>query len=551
MQRDPVIIVGAGPVGLGAALELTRFGVRSILIEKHKGTSWHPKTRNFNTRTMEVAMGWGEATYRRLRNIDTPPGWKSPIRFLKSATGEQFGEIESKGFEGPGPDGSPAEPIMSSQDLIEEIMLAAVRSSGLVDLRFSTCAGRLIAGGGDRDDGVVLEIEDLMTGAAGTLRGCALVAADGSDSPIRTQLGLEMEGPKDLSHLVNCYFHADIEKHLGGRKAVLFFVNNPGATGVLQPLDGAGRWLSQINVAAEEWSLDHFSKDRARAWVRAAAGIPDLDVQVLSLGLWKLNATTVERFVQGRVIMCGDAAHQFPPTGGLGVNTGLQGMHNAMWKLAAFVKGDAGWPLVKTYHDERRPVSREIVMQSFQNAANVARINAAAVRGGDGALSTAEIVAASRRYGNHLGVEFGAYYRSSAVCPDGSAPPEVEDSYSDYRQSATPGCRAPHVWLGRPDNRLSTLHLIGPNFTILAARSGEAWRASAAAVSARLDVPIDCHVMGSAGLQDDGAFALAYGLAEAGAVLIRPDGHVALRLDSADDRALGNALCQILGRSPA
>ena len=84
-ELDRVIVLGAGPVGLAAALELARFGVPSILIEKHDGTSWHPKTRNFNTRTMEIARGWGPAVYKRLRSIDTPPGWKSPIRFLSSA----------------------------------------------------------------------------------------------------------------------------------------------------------------------------------------------------------------------------------------------------------------------------------------------------------------------------------------------------------------------------------------------------------------------------------------------------------------------------------
>src|SRR4030095_3336580 len=99
-----VIIVGAGPGGLGAALEPARFGVPSLLLEKHASTSWHPKTRNFNTRTMEIARGWGGLVYKRLRSIDTPPGWKSPIRFLRTATGEQIGMIESKGFEGPGPD---------------------------------------------------------------------------------------------------------------------------------------------------------------------------------------------------------------------------------------------------------------------------------------------------------------------------------------------------------------------------------------------------------------------------------------------------------------
>src|SRR4030095_8105894 len=125
-----VMRIGAGPVGLGAALELARFGVRSVLIEKHDGTSWHPKTRNFNTRTMEIARAWGARVYKRLRSIDTPPGWKRPIRFLSTATWKQLGVMESKGFEGPAPDVSPAEPVMSSQELIEEILLDAIRASG-------------------------------------------------------------------------------------------------------------------------------------------------------------------------------------------------------------------------------------------------------------------------------------------------------------------------------------------------------------------------------------------------------------------------------------
>ena len=142
-----MLVVGAGPVGLGASLELARFGVPSLVIEKHDSISWHPKTRNFNTRTMEIARGWGGAAYHRLRNIDTPPGWKSPIRFMESATGREFGQIESKGFEGPGATISPAEPIMSSQELIEEIMLDAARASSLVEVRFGVEAIRLLSGG--------------------------------------------------------------------------------------------------------------------------------------------------------------------------------------------------------------------------------------------------------------------------------------------------------------------------------------------------------------------------------------------------------------------
>ena len=549
-QSPQVLVLGAGPVGLGAALELARFGVRTVLIEKHEATSWHPKTRNLNTRTMEIARGWGPAVYKRLRSIDAPDGWKSPIRFLRSATGEQFGMIESKGFEGPGPDISPAQPIMSSQELIEQIQLDAVRASGLVDVRFATEATKLLAGGERTDTGVALAVSSRATGAKETLTGAALVAADGAASLIRGELGLRLEGPQSLSHIVNCYFRADIEQRIGERKGVLLFVANDRATGVLQPLDGAGRWLCQISVQPDEWSLEVFTHERAREWIRAAVGVDDLEPEVLSLGLWKLNATVVERLVQGRVLLCGDAAHQFPPTGGLGVNTGLQGMHNAMWKLAYYVHGKAGWPLVETYDHERRGVAQRITSQSLQNSINVARINAAAAAGGESGLGTEDIVAASRRYGNHLGVEFGAAYVSSAVVPDGTGPPAVADSYSDYIQCATPGCRAPHVWLGRADAALSTLDLIGTAFTLLAAPDGAAWRGAAAAVARELAIQIDSYVVGAPGLIDRGSFARTYGLRNDGAVIVRPDGHVAWRSVSgpATSGPLRAAIAQILAR---
>lgn len=543
----PVIVLGAGPVGLGAALELARFGVRTVLLEKHEGTSWHPKTRNFNTRTMEIARAWGPAVYARLRGIDTPPGWKSPIRFLATATGREFGTIDSQGFEGPGPDVSPAEPVMSSQELIEAILLDAIRATGLVDVRFRTEATRLLRGGDAGDGDVALEVRDRATGAVETVTGAALVAADGAASLVRSQLGLRLEGSQDLSHIMNCYFRADIERHLGERRGVLFFVANDAVRGVLQPLDGAGRWLCQITVAPDEWSLDVFTRARAREWIRAAVGVASLEPVILSLGLWKLNATVVERLVQGRALLCGDAAHQFPPTGGLGVNTGLQGMHNAMWKLAFHVRGLAPWSLVATYDAERRDVAQRITSQSLQNSMHVLGIFAAAAAGGEGGFATADAIVAARRYGNHLGVELGAAYASPAVVPDGTSPPVVEDSYSDYVPTATPGCRAPHVWLGRSGAALSTLDLFGPGFTLLAASDAAAWRAQA---ERPRRVPLAAYGIGGPGLEDDGRFAPAYGVDADGAVLVRPDGHVAWRSVRGPERdgALDDVLARILGR---
>jgi 2-polyprenyl-6-methoxyphenol hydroxylase-like FAD-dependent oxidoreductase len=545
-----VIVVGGGPVGLGAALELARCGVPSVLIEKHETTSWHPKTRNFNTRTMEIAKGWGSAVYQRFRSIDTPPGWKSPIRFLSTVTGEQYGQIETKGFEGPGPDVSPAEPVMTSQELIEEIMLDAARASGLVDIRFATEAGELVQGGDPDDDEVVLEVRHRASREATTLRAPALVAADGAASPLREQLALQLVGRQGMAHVVNCYFRADLERHLGERKGVLFFIRNESVSGAFQPLDAAGRWLCQINVRPEEWSLDVFAEDRARDWIRAASGVEGIEPEILSLGLWKLNATVVDRLVQGRVLLCGDAAHQFPPTGGFGVNTGLLGVHNSMWKLAHWMRGWAGWPLVETYDTEHRGVAERINRQSLENSINVARIFAAAMAGEASELGTDEVLAASRRYGNHFGAELGATYTSPAVIADGTDPPAVGDSYAEYIPSATPGCRAPHVWLGQPAARLSTLDLLDSAFTLLAGPEGDEWLSVAAATAQELGVPVNGYAIGRAGLADLGGFADAYGIGADGAVLVRPDGHVAWRSRGAPARAgeLTAALTQVLAR---
>lgn len=550
---SPVLIVGAGPIGLGAALELARCGVRSILLERNERTSWHPKTRNINTRTMEITRGWGREIYDEVRHLDLPPGWKSPVRFYDTLLGRQLGEIEAKGFEGAGPEFTPVGSVLTSQDMLEPTLLQAVVKTGMVDVRFHREIVEIVRGSEPDATEVEIRVKNVATGELINLTGPALIAADGAGSFVRNALGTIMDGPKKLAHYINCYYRADIEKYAGKRPGILHFVGSERATGVFQPLDARGRWLSQIVVPEDQWSTDIFTKERCTEWIRAGVGDPDLAVEVLSVGKWQMNAVVGRKLIEGRILLMGDAAHMFPPTGGLGVNTGMQGMHNGIWKLALFLRGKAGRALVETYETERRPVARWVADQSHHNARQVEQM-ARLSRGlpVEGNLTPEEVITATRRYGNHLGMELGSIYDSSAVVADGTEPPKVDDEYSDYVPTGRPGHRAPHVWIEMGGERLSTIDLVNPEFSIFAGRKGDGWKNIAASVSKEFGLSTPCFVIGGVEIKDiEDTFLTRFGLAEDGAVLVRPDGWIAFRAhsletDSADK--LRGAFAQVLQR---
>src|ERR1051325_2832995 len=112
MERVPVVIVGGGPVGLVAALELARHGIRSLLVERHDSTTWHPKARNLNTRTMERARGGGAGFHDGLVAVTLPRPWTSRITYTRTLAGEELGSMPTAGFARPGPEGSPGGPLL-------------------------------------------------------------------------------------------------------------------------------------------------------------------------------------------------------------------------------------------------------------------------------------------------------------------------------------------------------------------------------------------------------------------------------------------------------
>jgi putative polyketide hydroxylase len=277
-------------------------------------------------------------------------------------------------------------------------------------------------------------------------------------------------------------------------------------------------------------TADNLNAERAVDFVRLAAGVPDLPVKILGVAPWTASAFVAEQYRHGRIFLAGDAAHEMPPTGGFGMNTGVQDVHNLAWKLAAVLKGYASSKLLDTYHDERQPIARAITEQSLINATSMGRLE-----------QTKKNASARPEYLNEQGMIFGANYVSRAIIPDGSAPVAVADPVTDYVPSARPGGRAPHVSFERDGSQVSTINVVGNGFALLTASGGQAWIDAAQA----LDGTVPLRSMAIA----DDSFASAYELDKSGAVLVRPDGYVGWRSRAATDdpsRTLRDALATIL-----
>jgi putative polyketide hydroxylase len=332
-----------------------------------------------------------------------------------------------------------------------------------------------------------------------------------------------------------------LRPYIEDRPAALYYIEQPDLRATFLTINGADRWGFLVHsLSLYGFTKDNLPPERCVELVRRAVGAPDLPVEVLGVSFWTCSAMVAERFRRGDVFLVGDAAHETTPSGGFGMNLGVQDAQNLAWKLAAVLKGDAGPALLDSYEAERRPHAADVVRATFLNMSSLDRTK----RVTDAKLPRAE-------YLNEQGLIFGACYQSSAIVPDGSPPPDPDLSVTEYLPSARPGCRAPHVNLAREGQAVSTIDLYGQGFVLLAAGGGAAWRAAAEGLTrSRLDV----HVIGEDLVDADDAWGAAYGVTPGGAVLVRPDGYVAWRAATMPEdprRALGAAFDVALARSEA
>jgi 2-polyprenyl-6-methoxyphenol hydroxylase-like FAD-dependent oxidoreductase len=532
--RVPVVIVGGGPVGLAMAMQLHRFGIAFVLVERSEGVTDHPKARGVDIRSMELFRRWGVEEKIKARGL--PPGSDS-FAFVESMTGYEYGRTVPELNIGQ----SPSWRCMVSQDVIEEELHDVVRHSKVGRVLYKTEFLRFT----DDGDGVTVETRDLKTGALHTWRADILIGADGAGSSVRRQAGIEMRGPLTLAVMANEYWMADLSRvpRVEYTAAWRIAPQNPTESiWTVLNTNGKNRWLSAGHVGRENDERPGERNDaEVVALARKQSGVPDLEVKVISRSIWRLSRQVAASFRAGRIFIIGDAAHRFPPNGGFGMNSGIQDAHNLAWKLKFVFEDRAGWELLDTYDRERRPVAESNADFSLGNQKRFLATDEA-LRSGN----RDQIDFWIRDTDNHLhssGQSLGFAYEDGAVIADGTA--RVPQLARYYAPTDRPGARFPHWWtnLARTE---STLDWFDGEFVLVAGPRADGWLEAARAVSAKARIPIDVRPL------DEPYEAKGLHVGLRGALLVRPDGHVAWRkpwLPADPVAELGSAVATLLART--
>ncbi|MFE9170584.1 FAD-dependent oxidoreductase [Streptomyces kebangsaanensis] len=518
-HQVPVLIVGGSLVGLSTSLFLGRLGVPHLLVERHSGTSIHPRGRGNNVRTMELF---------RVAGIE--PDIKTAASLLADNHGilqtpTLVGDAGEWLFKHIDPGGglarfSPTAWCLCSQNDLEPVLLAGARRLG-GDLRYSHEMETFE----QDDEGVTAVVRDRATDERYTVRAAYLVAADGPRSPVRGSLGIGQSGPGDLFANVSVTFRSKLlAEVVGDRRFICCYLTDPDADGALLPVDNKENWVFHAPWHPELGeTLDEFTEDRLERHIRRAVGAPGLDVEITGKASWRAAERVADRYAAGRVFLAGDSAHEMSPTGAFGSNTGIQDAHNLAWKLAAVLQGWAGPALLDTYDTERRPVA----------TATSARASARSVEHSHPGFAPAPGIGGAKR-GGILNVVLGYHYPHGAVL---GTDPDQEVVPDTLCLTGDPGTRAPHLWVRREGERISTLDLYERSLVLLSdARSTTDWHTAAQRIAAHDGVRLDSYRIGAelthaprSETDTPPDWARAHGTTPDGAVLVRPDGFVAWR----------------------
>ena len=559
-MKTAVAIIGGGPAGLMLAIELGCRGIPCTLLEENPSPPLLPKANATSARTMEHYRRRGFAN--QIRALGLPDQHAQDIVYTTRIAGRELtrfqipsaGQARAQtwfGDYGAAAWPTPELPHRAQQMYIEPILKAQAENHASVSLRFGARA-LAVADLGDRAQ---VSFVDTATGQSHLLDADQVVGCDGPRSLVRRSMGVAYGGQglvkRDFmgGQMLSIYFRApDLVARLGKPRAWQYWAVNRQQRGLLCAINGCDSFVLLVQLAdgAQPGDID------VQAVFDQAIGVAFAH-QVIALTPWNAGyALVAERFRKGRLMLAGDAAHLFTPTGGMGYNTSVDDAVNLGWKLAQVLRGGAPEALLDSYEAERRPIAQRNTSFARSMAESIGNLPVPAEVEAPGPAGDAARGALSQALARHVASEFNIPGLQLGVCYAGSpivareaaaAPP---DEPNHYQPSGYPGARAPHVVVGdavvgdavvghAAVGAASLLDYFGRDFTLLVFDAGPtlAWERAAGLLGLRLTL-----------LRWDNAAAQSlYGAAR---VLIRPDHHIAWRGPA--DAPAGPPLARATGR---
>ena len=350
-DKRKVIIIGAGPAGMASALALAQWNISSIIIEKETSPGRHPKAHEISGRTIEILnqLGIKEAD---LVKEASDQNVASSISFGISAR-EPLAEINLKSSQ-PGNLNSffyCDNPYLNiSQTEVERVMRSVLKESKKITL----LTGHEFLELSQSADDISVTVKT-PSGRQIEIMGTYLLCCDGATSLSRKQLGIKMTGPTKIQDFMNVFFTNNLKEKLQ-KKSKLYFIFKPSAAGTFIAHHPERRWVYHFPLIDGFERREDFSHEDLKDRIKSALDLPDFEPEITSVSSWRMTAQVAEKFRAGRAFLVGDCAHRFPPTGGLGLNSGVADAHNLAFKMAMMMRNLAPPGILDSYEQERRPV---------------------------------------------------------------------------------------------------------------------------------------------------------------------------------------------------